>query len=46
MLHFDRHAGVCKGERRLNGSSLDGRSAAAVKELGMALGGEPEEDSH
>jgi hypothetical protein len=36
-----RHAGVCKGERR-----LDGRSAAvaAVKELGMTLGGEPEED--
>jgi hypothetical protein len=24
--------------------SLNGRSAAAVKELGMALGGEPEED--
>jgi hypothetical protein len=36
---FDRHAGVCKGER-----SLDGRSAAAVKELGMTLGGEPEAD--
>jgi hypothetical protein len=35
----DRHAGVCKRE-----SSLDGRSAAAVKELGMTLGGEPEED--
>jgi hypothetical protein len=31
---------VCKGER-----SLDGRSAAAVKELGTTLGGEPEEDS-
>jgi hypothetical protein len=35
----DRHAGVCKRER-----SLDGRSAAAVKELGMTLGGEPEQD--
>jgi hypothetical protein len=34
-----RHAGVCKRERGLNG-----RSAAAVKELGMTLGGEPEED--
>jgi hypothetical protein len=35
----DRHAGESKGER-----SLDGRSAAAVKELGMTLGGEPEKD--
>jgi hypothetical protein len=30
--------GVCKRER-----SLNGRNAAAVKELGMTLGGEPEE---
>jgi hypothetical protein len=37
MLFIVRHAGVRKGER-----SLDGRSAAAVKELGMTLGGEPE----
>jgi hypothetical protein len=35
----DRHAGVCKGER-----SLNGRRGAAVKELGMALGGAAEED--
>jgi hypothetical protein len=39
MLLTDSHAGVCKRER-----SLDGRSAAAVKELGMTLGGEPEDD--
>jgi hypothetical protein len=39
MLPFLRHAGVCKRE-----SSLDGRSAAAVKELGMTLGGELEQD--
>jgi hypothetical protein len=38
-VESDRHAGVYKDER-----SLDGRSAAAVKELGMTLGGEPEED--
>jgi hypothetical protein len=38
-LLIDRHAGVCKGER-----SLDDRSAAAVKELGMTLGGEPQEE--
>jgi hypothetical protein len=36
-----RHAGVYKRER-----SLNGRSVAAVKELGMTLGGEPEEDRH
>jgi hypothetical protein len=36
---FVCRAGVYKGER-----SPDGRSAAAVKELGMTLGGEPEED--
>jgi hypothetical protein len=35
----DRHAGASQGER-----SLDGRRAAAVKELGMTLGGKPEED--
>jgi hypothetical protein len=41
LLKFstERHAGICKRER-----GLDDRSAAAVKELGMTLGGEPEED--
>jgi hypothetical protein len=38
-IFIDRHAGICKRER-----SLHGRSAAAVKELGMTLGGEPEEE--
>jgi hypothetical protein len=38
-IFIDRHSGVCKRER-----SLDGTSAAAVKELGMTLGGEPEAD--
>jgi hypothetical protein len=39
-LASDSYAGIiCKCE-----SSLNGRSAAAVKELGMTLGGEPEEE--
>jgi hypothetical protein len=39
VVPADRHAGIYKCER-----SLNDRSAATVKELGMTLGGEPEED--
>jgi hypothetical protein len=36
----DRHADVCQCERSLNGRS----AAVVVKQLGMTLGGEPEEE--